>query len=159
MKLSTFKEVLGELEEVRFQLPNGKFVESHFHVTEVGAIEKRFIDCGGTKRTEKVVNFQLWSSIDVYHRLGAEKLKSIIELSETELGIEDHEIEVEYQQGTIAKFGLSYNKAEKHFKLINKETDCLAKDNCGIPVEKVKKQLSELVSADGNCCSPESGCC
>ncbi len=159
MKLSEFKTALSSVEEVKFQLPNGKFVESHFHVTEVGAIEKRFIDCGGTVRNESVVNFQLWSSIDIYHRLGAEKLNGIIELSEKQLGIGDHEIEVEYQQDTIAKFGLEFNEQGKYFRLLSKQTDCLAKDNCGIPVEKVKKQLSALVSTGDNCCSPESGCC
>jgi hypothetical protein len=41
--------------------------------------------------------------------------------------------------------------------LTNKQTDCLAKDKCGIPVEKTKAKLSALneepcCSLDGNCC-------
>lgn len=159
MKLSELKKELNNIEEVRFQLPNGKFVESHFHVTEIGEIVKRFIDCGGTMRNETVVNFQLWSSIDIYHRLGAEKLNSIIELSETKLGIGDHEIEVEYQQGTIAKYSLNFDSDQQCFVLENKQTDCLAKDNCGIPVEKIKTKLVDLVSPEGECCTPGGGCC
>ena len=36
-----------------------------------------------------------------------------------------------------------------------KQTDCLAKDNCGIPAQKPKLKLSEVQA----CCTPESGCC
>ena len=62
MKLSEIKSILGNLNTIAFQLPNGKLVPSHFHVTEVGKITKNFIDCGGTVRKEEVVNFQLWDS-------------------------------------------------------------------------------------------------
>jgi hypothetical protein len=50
MKLSEIKSHLGNLEQIRFQLPNGELVPEHFHVTEVGKISKYFIDCGGTVR-------------------------------------------------------------------------------------------------------------
>ena len=43
---------------------------------------KKFIDCGGVIRDEKVINFQLWYSVDEDHRLEAEKLRKIIALSE-----------------------------------------------------------------------------
>jgi hypothetical protein len=76
-------------------LENGTFVTEHFHVTEVGIVTKQFIDCGGTIRNEKTVNFQLWNANDFDHRLKPAKLLSIIELSEKKLSIEDAEIEVE----------------------------------------------------------------
>ena len=97
MKLSEVKKQLETLEQLDFYLPNSQKVESHFHVTEVGQISKNFIDCGGVVRTEKVVNFQLWSADDVDHRLEPKKLMNIIELSEKVLGIQDWEVEVEYQ--------------------------------------------------------------
>ncbi|MGB1210933.1 MAG: DUF6428 family protein [Lacinutrix venerupis] len=155
MKLSEVKNRLNELETISFQLPNGELVPNHFHVTEVGKISKHFIDCGGTVRNEDVVNFQLWNANDYDHRLHPEKLLNIIELSEKVLGIEDLEIEVEYQGDTIGKFGLDFDG--KHFLLTNKQTDCLAKDQCGIPQEKTKLQFSEIQS--GNSCAPGSGCC
>lgn len=96
MKLSNIKEILPTLDDVEFQLENGTFVPKHFHVTEVGGITKHFIDCGGTIRNEKVVNFQLWNANDFEHRLKPTKLLNIIKLSEEKLGIEDAEIEVEY---------------------------------------------------------------
>lgn len=155
MKLSQVKLVLEELETIGFQLPNGTLVPSHFHVTEVGKITKHFIDCGGTVRNEEVVNFQLWNANDYNHRLHPEKLVKIIELSEKILGIGDLEVEVEYQGQTIEKFGLEFDG--KNFQLSTKHTDCLAKDNCGIPAEKLKVSLSSL--NDEPCCSPEGNCC
>jgi len=95
MKLSQIKQQLTQLDRIVFQLPDGDLVPSHFHVTEVGKITKRFIDCGGTVRNEEVANFQLWNADDYDHRLHPEKLLNIIELSEKFLGIEDLEIEVE----------------------------------------------------------------
>ena len=154
MKLSEIKEILPTLHNVEFQLENGTFVPEHFHVTEVGIITKHFIDCGGTIRNEKMVNFQLWNANDYEHRLKPGKLLNIINLSEAKLGIEDAEIEVEYQSETIGKYDLHFNG--NHFVLKNKQTACLATDACGIPVEKQKVKLSDLNS---NCCTPNSGCC
>ncbi len=156
MKLSKFKEIVKTVEDLKFKLPNGEFVPNHYHVTEVGYITKNFIDCGGTVREEKVVNFQLWYSNDFDHKLKPQKLLNIIALSENRLGIEDIEIEVEYQSDTIGKYGLEFNGID--FELVSKTTDCLAPDKCGIPQKKTKVNLSDLV-VQSNSCSPNSGCC
>ena len=131
MKLSEVKNILSTLDNVEFELENGKFVPEHFHVTEVGVVTKHFIDCGGTVRDEKAVNFQLWDADDIEHRLKPGKLLNIIRLSEEKLGMGDFQIEVEYQNDTIGKYDLGFNG--KNFVLKNKTTDCLAKDACGIP--------------------------
>lgn len=157
MKLSEIKNHLSTAQAVNFQLPNGQFVPEHFHVTEVGMITKNFIDCGGTVRAEKVVNFQLWNANDTEHRLKPQKLINIIALSEKVLGIEDLEIEVEYQSDTIGKYGLAFDG--KNFLLTSKQTDCLASDSCGIPEEKRKVSLSELSPETQSCCTPGSKCC
>ncbi|OXA81679.1 hypothetical protein SAMN05444397_108248 [Flavobacterium aquidurense] len=157
MKLSEIKKLLTTVETVNFQLPNGSFVPEHFHVTEVGLITKNFIDCGGTVRKETVVNFQLWDANDFEHRLKPQKLIHIIELSEKVLGIEDFEIEVEYQDTTIGKYDLDFNG--KNFELINKNTACLAQEQCGIPSEKSKFKLTQLNAATANSCTPGAGCC
>lgn len=154
MKLSQIKQILPTLHNVEFQLENGTFVPEHFHVTEVGQVLKHFIDCGGVVRTEKNVNFQLWDADDYEHRLKPAKLLHIIKLSEEKLGMEDAEIEVEYQGETIGKFDLDFNGT--HFVLRNKQTACLAQDACGIPSEKKKITLSEL---NNTCCTPDSNCC
>jgi hypothetical protein len=157
MKLSEIKEILTHQESVTFQLPNNTFVPNHFHVTEVGLITKNFIDCGGTVREEKVVNFQLWEANDFDHRLAPEKLLNIISLSEKIVGIPDLEIEVEYQSDTIGKYNLDFNGT--YFLLVSKQTDCLAKDHCGIPPEKLKVKLSEIGDQSANTCTPGGKCC
>jgi len=157
MKLSEIKKHLNKLDKIAFKLPNGSLVPSHFHVTEVGKVSKHFIDCGGTVRNEEVANFQLWEADDYDHRLHPEKLVHIIELSEKVLGIEDLEIEVEYQGETIGKYNLDFDGI--NFLLTRKKTDCLAKDNCGIPTIKPKIKLSNLQETNNNCCTPNSGCC
>ncbi|MBT8243846.1 DUF6428 family protein [Winogradskyella sp.] len=157
MKLSEIKKHLAQLETMEFKLPNGTLVPKHFHVTEVGKISKTFIDCGGTLRQESVINFQLWEVDDYNHRLHPEKLLNIIKLSEEKLGLRDVDIEVEYQSDTIGKYNLDFENGS--FLLVSKKTDCLAKDNCGIPVSNPKLKLAELQNQQANCCSPESGCC
>ena len=156
MKLSEVKKSLENVQEVRFVLPNGTFVPVHFHVTEVGVITKNFIDCGGTVREEKVVNFQLWEANDFDHRLAPQKLKDIIELSEKVLNLQDGEVEVEYQQETIGKFHLSFDGV--NFLLESTQTNCLAQDKCGIPADKLKVNLAEL-NTSATTCTPGGGCC
>ena len=81
MKLSAIKTQLEGLPQVNFLLPNGSQVPAHFHVTEVGQVSKKYIDCGGTLREESKVTFQLWEDGDVDHRLAASKLLNIIDLA------------------------------------------------------------------------------
>jgi hypothetical protein len=156
MKISQVKKILKTIEKVNFNLPDGTVVPEHFHVTEVGSITKNFIDCGGTIRKENVANFQLWDANDFEHRLKPQKLLSIIELSEKNLGIEDLEIEVEFQGTTIGKYDLDFDG--NNFVLINKKTACLAQDQCGIPTEKPKVRLSDM-NDETSCCSPGGSCC
>ena len=155
MKLSEIKKHLSTAQAVNFKLQNGAMVPEHFHVTEVGVISKHFIDCGGTVRDEKVANFQLWDANDFDHRLKPTKLLNIIRLSEEKLGMEDLEIEVEYQAETIGKYDLDFNGTD--FILVSKQTACLASDSCGIPPEKMKVNLA--AQAPQSCCAPGGGCC
>jgi len=154
MLLSKFLTSLNQVSSFRFQLPNGEFVPPHFHITEVGMVHKHFIDCGGIERKESVVNFQLWSSDDVQHRLKPQKVIDIIRLSQQKIGISDEEIEVEYQGETIGKYGLGFDG--ENFQLLVKQTDCLAKDNCGIPESD---QTKDKTMTAENRCDPSAGCC
>lgn len=154
MKLSEFRTQLSKLQEIAFKLPDGQLVPEHFHVTEVGKVIKHFIDCGGTLRDEEKVSFQLWEENDYNHRLHPEKLVKIIDLAINKLRLPDAEIEVEYQGKSINKYHLDFDG--QNFLLVNTQTACLAKENCGIPAQKPKIKLSEL---QNSCCTPESGCC
>ncbi len=149
MLLSEIKQYLTNVEGVSFQLPSGAFVPEHFHVTEVGAITRHFIDCGGKERMDKVVNFQLWDANDYEHRLKPQKLLNIIALAERKLGLGDWTIEVEYQGDTIGKYELGFDGT--NFLLLNKQTACLAKEACGIPAPVAGNAQA--------CCTPSGGCC
>lgn len=157
MKLSEIKRHLATAEAVNFKLQDGTFVPEHFHVTEVGVVTKNFIDCGGNVRKENTANFQLWDADDHEHRLKPQKLLNIIALSEKVLGMEDSEIEVEYQQGTIGKYGLDFDGTD--FILVAKQTACLANEACGVPEPKQKLNLINLTPNDASSCTPGGGCC
>ena len=154
MNLQEFKNALNGLQSVEFILPKGNFVPAHFHVTEVGEITRHFIDCGGTERMEKKNNFQLWVNVDKEHRLNADKLLKILAMSEQKLKFDNLEIEVEFQDDTIGKYGLEFD--DNHFILTNLSTNCLAQDQCGIPKSKPKIRMGSLGLSS---CDPKSGCC
>ncbi|MBB3122673.1 hypothetical protein FHS04_000161 [Mesoflavibacter sabulilitoris] len=159
MTLSEIKKHLKNLDTIAFILPDGSLVPNHFHVTEVGKTTKHFIDCGGTIRQEKKVNFQLWNANDYDHRLHPEKLIHIIELSEDIFNLKDLEIEVEYQgEQSIQKFGLDFKDGQ--FLLTSTQTNCLAKDKCGIPEKQLPKPKVKLADLNNEpCCSPDGNCC
>lgn len=154
MKLSEIKAELQKLNQVTFVLPDGSYVPEHFHVTEVGLLVRRFVDCGGKLREEKIINFQLWDANDYDHRLKPAKLLNIISISEKMLEMDDYEVEVEYQSNTIGRYDLGFNGTD--FLLLNKQTACLAEDQCGIPAPKQKLSLNTLTN---NSCTPGGGCC
>ena len=153
MLLSAFKQKLGEIETLEFQLPDGQFVPAHFHITEIGNVSRNYIDCGGTLRQENKFNLQLWVSSDSDHRLAPDNLLNILQLAEKQLGFSNEEVEVEYQQSTIGRYELAFNGTV--FQLINTQTACLAPDQCGIPQEKPRVR----VTVGGLSCDPNSGCC
>lgn len=156
MKLSNLKSILAHVPDVNFKLQNGTAVPKHFHITEVGEVTKNFIDCGGVVRKETCISLQLWNADDFDHRLKPTKLLGIIAKSENVLGIGDQEVEVEYQSDTIGRYDLDFDGTD--FVLVNKQTACLALDQCG--VEKPKVQLSSLKPSSGDsCCDPSSNCC
>jgi len=152
MKISEMKQALPGLAAVNFRLPNGRYLPAHFHVTEVGLVSKHFIDCGGVERRETVANFQLWEAGDYDHRLAPQKFLHILHLSEKILGADDLDIEVEYQQETIGKFGLALDGPD--FVLTPKQTACLAQEACGIP-----NQLIPLGEFSAAACTPGGSCC
>lgn len=155
MNLTELKQHLSSADTLRFLRPDGTPVAEHAHVTEVGVITRRFIDCGGTGRTERRINLQLWTADDVHHRLHPQKLLEIIALSETRLGLPDAEVEVEYQADTVGRYGLLFDG--RSFWLTAKQTACLAEDACGIPAKK--SGYADTAKPASNTCTPGSGCC
>lgn len=158
MTLNELKNHLQNLEVLNFTTPNGQIIPVHFHVTELGLNTRHFIDCGTDIHTETFACFQIWVAGDVDHRLSPAKFITIIDQSRIVLGDTNPEIEVEYQTDTIGRYGLSYSNGT--FQLTAKQTDCLAKEKCGIPVEKKKISLVSLgQETEASCFTPGGGCC
>ena len=153
MKLSTFKKILSELDTLKFQLSDGRFVPAHFHITELGNVTRNYIDCGGTLRQENKLSIQLWVASDNDHRLKPSKVLDILKLAEKQFEFSNIDVEVEYQQSTIGRFKLAFDGSV--FQLMNTRTACLAQDKCGISQEKPRVRLT----ASGLSCNPESNCC
>jgi hypothetical protein len=154
MNNNEFKNILSEYPNslIQFVLPDGTKIPENYHVTEVGRVEKEFIDCGGTSRSLVSCLLQTWVAEDKDHRLNSTKLVRILQLAESILRSEELPIEIEYEGELISQFPvLSFEKTELGlvFYLGKKHTDCLAREKC-------KVDLSSVPTKD-DCCNP--GCC
>lgn len=135
MKLHELKTILDRhpAAHIRFQLPDGAFAPAHSHVTEVARIDKRFIDCGGTLRTDALCRLQTWSADDIDHRLTAGKLAKIFAKAEAVLLTDDLDVDIEHEVGVITQFPLgsvTVGDNELIFQLTERHTACLAMDKC-----------------------------
>lgn len=152
MKLSEFKRHLERSPEhaLRFVLPDGGQIEAHAHITEVGRVEKRFIDCGGTIRSTAHCSLQAWVADDTDHRLAPAQLAAILGKAAPILGSDDLDVEIEYQDGLISQFPVTAAELDGdslRFHLTTKNTDCLAKELCTPPTAE-----REACCAGGGCC-------
>jgi hypothetical protein len=135
MQLSEFKKTLSEntYRNLRFILPTGTKAPPHAHVTEVALIEKKFIDCGGTFRTDSLCRLQTWFADDTDHRLTAGKLLAILDKSAPFLGANDLEVDVEHEAPFVSQFPIEKVEADGealNIRLGVKHTACLAADRC-----------------------------
>jgi len=120
---------------VHLMLPDGEFVPTHFHVTEVGRIDKQFIDCGGTRRSESVCQLQIWVAGDLDHRISASRFASILGLGEPLFHGEDLPVRIEYESSVVSQYPLAdVEVTPKGLLLVmgERHTECLAPDRCGI---------------------------
>lgn len=136
--------------EVRFLLPDGGLVPAHAHITEVGRVDREFLDCGGELRKTSFCCLQAWVANDEDHRLPAAKLSSIIRRALEPLRLSGLPVEIEYEDGFVSQFPVVSMETDDValIRLGTKHTDCLAKDVCLPPS-----------ASDDPCCSPGSGCC
>ena len=152
MNVTEFRSLLALHPDARivFVLPDGGMIPRHAHVTEVGRVDRRFLDCGGTLRQTSFCCLQTWVADDTQHRLTAGKLASILERAAQPLDLGDLSVEIEYEDGFISQFPVEAGGVDEGalvFKLGLKHTDCLAKELCLPPGKD-----------DGACCEG-SGCC
>lgn len=153
MKLSEFKSHLLAYPdaELRFVLPDGDAIPLHAHVTEIGRVDKNFIDCGGTPRSWSNCTLQVWvAENDEAHRFPPAKLAKIIDMAAPLFKGDDLDVEVEYEDccSELSQYPVTLvEEAEGTltFKLASKHTDCLAKEACGLTPANAE-------SGSGGCC-------
>jgi len=137
---------------VALRLPDGGSVPAHFHITEVGHVVKRFVDCGGSMHHHESCLLQAWVAGDVEHRLTAGKLAGIVAHFE-KFGVgEALPVELEYEEDFLSQYTLVEIEAccgTVTLGFAAKHTDCLAKDACGIPAAGEET---------ASCCGG-TGCC
>ena len=151
MNTAEFTKLLASLGDktVHFVLPDGGRIPDHAHVTEVGRIDREFLDCGGELRKTSLCCLQVWVADDTDHRLPARKLAAIIDRALEPLRLGDLPVEIEFEEGFISQFPVIAVDGSDAviIHLGTKHTDCLAKDVCLPP------------AASSTSCSPGSGCC
>ncbi|MEO7412860.1 MAG: DUF6428 family protein [Opitutaceae bacterium] len=114
--------------------PDGDPIEAHFHVTEVGRVQKDFIDCGGTVRRSVTCLLQTWVGEDTDHRITAGNLLKAFAHAAPVLGADDLPVELEYEACNVLQFTVASVERTADRLLIRlggKHTDCLAKELCG----------------------------
>ena len=138
MYLRELKSLLREhsAKNLGFVLPDGDPIPPGFHITEIGYVTKKFVDCGGTVRATAACVLQAWNAAhDPDHRLTAGKLASILDLAKAVVPSDELEVEVEYEGCQISQFPVVSSLVEGptlKFVLTGKHTDCLAREACGL---------------------------
>jgi len=121
--------------------PDGEAIEAHFHVTEVGRVQRDFVDCGGTVRHLVTCLLQTWVGDDVDHRITGGKLLKAFAHAAPVLRGEDLPVEIEYEACNVVQLRVESIKAEADrwvIQLGRKHTDCLAREIC-VPSQGVAK--------------------
>ena len=149
MTLSELKSLLRAHPDAHphFILPSGEEIPAHFHLTEVGHVAKRFVDCGGTFRDREACVLQTYVAEDFEHRLKAKRFADILDLGRAVVPNDDLEVEVEWDCCVISQYPIESARAlddRLEFQLAGKHTDCLAKQKCGCE--------SEAATATAVCC-------
>lgn len=159
MNLAEFRQAVADHPDHQLQLllDDGTAIAPHFHVTEVGRVEKHFVDCGGKRREAVACVLQTLVAGDVDHRLSTTKLARILDLVDTLQLPGDAPVEVEHQERSVsidAVAGFDVVDGVLQFRLTPKHTACLAEDACGISIPQ-----SQSLEVVGNECCGGSGCC
>jgi hypothetical protein len=135
LPISALKAALADAADLPLEViwPDGEPIEAHFHVTEIGRVQKDFVDCGGTARRTVTCLLQTWVGDDVEHRITGGKLLKAFELAAPILGGADLPVELEYEACNVVQLAVSAVKREAGrlvIQLASKHTDCLAKEIC-----------------------------
>ncbi|HEX9997273.1 MAG TPA: DUF6428 family protein [Abditibacterium sp.] len=164
MTLQEFKNLLHNHRETLFQLrlPHGDAVPVSFHITEVGRVEKTFLDCGGKLHTRKTCQLQVWVGPDEDHRIQAGKMADILDQSEVVVPDDSLELELEYERedGFVSQFPVSHFEVSDQAVTLHlgvRHTECLAPELCIVPAPSPGSFSLPMIVTGGGC--GPTGCC
>jgi hypothetical protein len=123
------------------------------HVTEVARIDKKFVDCGGTLRTDSSCRLQIYQADDTEHRITAAKFAQILAKGAGVLASLNLAVEVEVEAPYLSVFPIVGQRLDDKQIVLSlgiRHTACLAEDVC-FP--------ANLQNKGGAACTPGSGCC
>lgn len=146
-----------------FEYAPNQWIQPNYHITEVKHILVDSVDCGSQLDQWKETIIQLYEPpndsntreyMSVYKALGilskVGKMKAYDMLSE--IKFEYSNVNFHTAQLFVSDFDITPNNLV--LKLSINQTDCKAKDICGIEAPK-KLELTKATS----CCDPKIGCC
>lgn len=162
MKTSELLSLLKEHsnKSLLFEYKKGSLVGANYHITEVKNITIDSVDCGAKTDFWKETIIQLWESPEEKDKrdfMSADKALAILNRVDGIKPMERQvEVKFEYSNANFHTAQLFVNDFEINsdqliMKLGVEQTDCKAKETCGVPDEKVAQEE--------NACAPGSGCC
>lgn len=166
MTLQEFKSLLHQNRGKLFQvvLPQGDAVPVSFHITEVGRVEKTFLDCGGKLHTRQTAQLQVWVGPDQDHRIQAGKMADILDKSSEVVPDPSLPLELEYEredgfvsQFPVADFEVSEDAVVLHLGV--RHTECLAPELCIVPAPMDSKPFGLAMAPLNSCGCGPAGCC
>ena len=158
MKLKELKSLLRAHPEAlpRFVLPDGDTIPQHFHVTEVGYVTKRFIDCGGKLHDRKeICLLQTHVADDVDHRLNSSTFGKILDLGAQVLPHDGLDVEVEYEDGIATQAPITsayFTGRHIELQLGEKHTACLAQQRRRMKRESSGSDANAGTAGATSCC-------
>jgi len=163
MKTQEFLTVLKENEHkaLLFEYQENKFVDTNYHITEVKNTVIDSVDCGGKMDAWNETVIQLWESPSEKGKIGYLKSDKALSILERVHGMHPLDgnaiVKFEYSNDNFHKAHLEVQQIEVTtskviVQLFVSQTDCKAKDTCGVPE-------TALANAQENSCAPGSGCC
>ena len=163
MKTKEFLNILQSHpnKSLLFEYTPGQLVGANYHITEVKHLKIDSVDCGARTDAWNETIVQLWESpseigkteyMSAFKALGI--LNKVGKMKPYDL---NSEIKIEYSNPLFHTAQLFINDLEIYgdnlvAKLAVEQTDCKAKDECGVPEPVGAVSASES-------CAPGSGCC
>jgi len=157
--LNTLKE--NSTKALLFEYSEGQFVDTNYHITEVKNTVINSVDCGGRADQWNETIIQLWESPEEKGKIGYLKVQKATEIFDRVDAIHAIDkkaiVKFEYSNETFHKAHLEVHAIEVTsskviVQLFVTDTDCKAKELCGVPE-------MTLASEQQDSCAPGSGCC